>query len=171
MVILGISLYFFYDNLLLKGEETSLKIKVEALMDEYGTGETFSTRPPTDFITLAQSTASNGYQVSIYHAENGLNIFRTDTHGLTGIAVNIQGFSLIEGRYDEDTIAYSRVKDAIVFVVYTSSSRVESLLSNLVIALVSLSIIAFFGSFILGYIFARDALLPLRILIEDVSEL
>ena len=96
MVILGVSLYFFYDNLLLKEEETTLRIKVEALIDEYTSGETFSTTPPTDFITLAQSTASNGYQVSIYHAENGLKLFHTDTHILPSIDLKVQGFFLIE---------------------------------------------------------------------------
>ena len=73
--------------------------------------------------------------------------------------------------HDEDIIGYTKIKEGIVFVIYTSSSRLDNALSNLLIALVSLSIIAFLASFILGYIFARDALLPLRILIEDISQL
>ena len=166
MMILGMSLYFFYNNLLLKEEETSLRIKIEALMDEYSTGETFSTTPPSDFISLAHSTASNGYQISMYDHEG--EIFHTDIHPLSPIYLKKQGFSILENKEGEDTMAYSTIKDGIEFIISTSSSRLDHSLSNLIIALVSLIIIAFLASFILGYIFARDALFPVRTLIADI---
>ena len=169
MMILGMSLYFFYNNLLLKEEETSLRIKIEALMDEYSTGETFSTTPPSDFISLAHSTASNGYQISMYDHEG--EIFHTDIHPLSPLYLKKQGFSIVENRQGEDTMAYSTIKDGIEFIISTSSSRLDHSLSNLIIALVSLIIIAFLASFILGYIFARDALFPVRTLIADISAL
>ena len=171
MMILGMSLYFFYNNLLLKEEETSLRIKIEALMDEYSTGETFSTTPPSDFISLAHSTASNGYQISMYYYGGEGEIFHTDIHPLSPLYLKKQGFSIVENRQGEDTMAYSTIKDGIEFIISTSSLRLDHSLSNLIIALVSLIIIAFLASFILGYIFARDALFPVRTLIADISAL
>lgn len=138
-------------------------------MDEYNSDETFSTTPPTDFITLAHSVASNGYQISIYRRGVDIGIFHTDPHPIEDIKLDSVGFSLIENQRENDTVAYSKVKDDIIFVIYTSSSRLDASLSNLIIALVSLITIIFFISFFLGYIFARDALLPVRILINDIS--